>query len=200
METAVKRILSFATAVGKLKRQVRTGWALRGVNRPESVAEHSFRMAAITLALGDSVQVDRDRVMRIALVHDLAEAVVGDIPPESISGVSKAEKQQIELNAMRDLCLETFGCADMACEVFSLWREYEESLTPEAQLVKDFDKIEMILQASEYEVEENQPDDLDLADFYHSVSGRMQTPLGKALLAELVDRRDARNSSESNQD
>ena len=69
------RAVRFAHTVGLLKRQKRTGWVLRGVPLPESVADHSYRMAM--LAMICSVPgVDSGRAVQIALVHDLAEAHV----------------------------------------------------------------------------------------------------------------------------
>ena len=97
--------------------------------------------------------------MKIALVHDMAEALVGDIAPHQ--NISKQDKQKMELEAMekiRDTVGGTIGILYTlhrpilpGQEIFSLWNEYEEQSTPEATIVKQFDKFEMILQALEYE-------------------------------------------------
>lgn len=75
-----------------------------------------------------------------------------------------------------------------AREVAELWHEYEAQSTPEARLLKDFDKLEMIAQAAEYEAA--QPG-LDLQQFFDSTAGKFATPTGKAWAAEVVRRREA---------
>ena len=74
----------FLSRVGALKRTKRTGWLDRGVPaaETESVADHSFRVALLAwLAAPGEPALDRDRVLKLALLHDLAEAVTGDEPP-----------------------------------------------------------------------------------------------------------------------
>lgn len=84
----------------------------------------------------------------MAIVHDLAEAIVGDITPHS--GVTKEAKYQMEREAMDDM-VKTLGSTKEALEIQALWQEYENAATLEALFVKDLDKFEMIVQALEYE-------------------------------------------------
>eukprot|EP00882_Tetradesmus_deserticola_P015811 GHRQ01016850.1.p4 GENE.GHRQ01016850.1~~GHRQ01016850.1.p4 ORF type:complete len:107 (-),score=36.04 GHRQ01016850.1:372-692(-) len=68
-----------------------------------------------------------------------------------------------------------FSCLLAAAqEVDQLWQEYEQQSTPEAHLVKDFDKLEMIMQAHEYE----QSQGLGLQQFFDSTRGRFRTDTG----------------------
>ncbi|NJE26556.1 HD family hydrolase [Thermococcus sp. MV5] len=132
---------------GKLKKLPRMGWLLRGVPHPESVAEHCFRVAIITLFLADElkkrgVSINVERALKIALLHDLAEAKITDLPLEAQNYV---DKKKAERKAMVDI----LGAEKV--EYFELFREYEEEKSLEGRLVKFADKLEMILQAWEYE-------------------------------------------------
>src|SRR5439155_2342810 len=88
--------------------------------------------------------VDRDRLLRLALVHDLAEAKVGDLTPGELP---KAEKHALEAGAMRELA----ALPPNGAELLVLWAEYEANETPEARLAHDLDKVELLLQALDYE-------------------------------------------------
>jgi len=161
------RMLSFLRNVGKLKNLKRTGWVKKGVDLPESVSDHMYRMALCCFLITD-VSVDKGRCMKMALVHDLAEAIAGDITPHC--GVSVEEKRVLEESALNQI-VEVLA-DQTADEIRQLWLEYEEGTTPEALMVKDFDKFEMILQADEYERAQG----LDLDDFFQSTEGKFQTP------------------------
>lgn len=75
---------------------------LRDVNDCESISGHMYRMSILTFLLDGSEGLDQIRCMELALVHDLAESLVGDITP--FCGVSKNEKRAMELKAMQDIC------------------------------------------------------------------------------------------------
>ena len=81
--------------VGQLKRQMRTGWVRQGVqDRVESVADHMYRMAVLALFSEEDAELDVARCVQLAVVHDLAEAEVGDITP--FDGISREQKQAME--------------------------------------------------------------------------------------------------------
>ncbi|CAN6482496.1 unnamed protein product [Victoria cruziana] len=109
-------------------------------------------------------------------------AIVGDIAPSD--GIPKAEKSRREREALEHMC-KLLGGGSRADELSELWMEYEENSTLEAKLVKDFDKVEMILQALEYETEQGR----NLEEFFESTAGKFQTDVGKAWAAEIVSRR-----------
>ncbi|TGZ69715.1 hypothetical protein CRM22_003584 [Opisthorchis felineus] len=131
-------ILQFLSMCGRLKRTVRTGWTRYDINQPESVADHMYRMAlmATVIPTSDQTGISVERLIKMTIVHDLAESVVGDITPHC--NVSKEEKARRESNAMTDLC--NLLPKDNAEEVLNLWIEYNLGQTPEARLCKDFDK------------------------------------------------------------
>ncbi|XP_059074208.1 uncharacterized protein LOC131063902 isoform X3 [Cryptomeria japonica] len=140
--------IDFLTLCQRLKTTKRTGWIYREVKDPESIADHMYRMAAMALIAVDIPGIDRDRCVKMAIVHDIAEAIVGDIAPSD--GISKEEKSQRERKALEEMC-QMLGGGLRAKEIYDLWNEYENNSSPEAKIVKDFDKVEMILQALEYE-------------------------------------------------
>ncbi|VAI56128.1 unnamed protein product [Triticum turgidum subsp. durum] len=108
-----------------------------------------YRMGVMALIAADlPAGVNRDRCVKMAIVHDIAEAIVGDITPAD--GVPKEEKSRREKEALDHMCA-LLGGGSRADEIRELWMEYENNATLEAKVVKDFDKVEMILQALEYE-------------------------------------------------
>jgi putative hydrolases of HD superfamily len=187
---AEERMLRFLHLAGRLKETDRAGWKLRGIEAPESVAEHTFRLALLALVLAPKSDppLDRARCVAMALVHDLAESLVGDITP--YDGVSASEKRRREEAAMRRLS----DLADDA-EILDLWREYDAAATPEARFVKELDKLETVLQASEYGRREGvEPGALD--EFWAMADRRLTSPATRALLAALVREREADGQSE----
>ncbi|KAK9810309.1 hypothetical protein WJX72_008370 [[Myrmecia] bisecta] len=174
--------IDFLTLVSQLKVTKRTGWVRAGVTGPESIADHMYRMGLMAL-ISSPPGVDRDRCVKLAIVHDLAEAIVGDITPSD--NVSKTEKAKREADAMAQIRALLGSETAVGQEVEHLFQEYEDGATPEAQLVKDFDKLEMILQAHEYETTQN----IRLQDFFDSTRGKFQTDIGKAWAAEICQRR-----------
>ena len=131
-----------------------------------------------------STELDTDRCINLSLVHDLAEAKVGDITPHC--GVSDKEKYDLELETMQQIST-MLGPLLGGEEILALWKEYEEVSSEEARLLKDLDKIEMILQAQEYESEGSHDENLN--DFFDSTDGKWRTEIGKAWAAEIVKRR-----------
>ena len=95
-------LLKFMSLVGKLKSTKRTGWVYRCVKSPESVSDHMY-MAISFLLTGreEGANINRDHCIKLALVHDMAECIVGDITP--FDGVSKEEKHKREKQTMEYL-------------------------------------------------------------------------------------------------
>ena len=135
----------------RLKDETRTGWSLRGVADPESVADHSWGTAFLILLYAESAGVNRERAIEIALVHDLAEAVTGDVPTRvaTMDQQDHADaKFHAESHAIRRLT--SAYPPERADEVRALWNEYESRSTPEALFVVDMNLIDMCLKAYVY--------------------------------------------------
>ncbi|QRK11854.1 HD domain-containing protein [Archangium violaceum] len=162
-----------------LKQLFRQGWLRVGLSREncESVAEHSFGVALLCLFLADSYfpEADATKVVRIALLHDLGEAYVGDITPHD--PVSREEKYQRERDAVERILAKL----PRGAEYLALWEEYEHGTSFEARLVRQVDRLEMGLQATIYEHQGAG----DLSQFFASVHKALETPELKAVLAEL---------------
>lgn len=185
-------MIEFLRIVGKLKTLKRTGWVRSGVALPESDSDHMHRAAICAMlipsSLPDGTQIDRDRCIRMALTHDVCEAIAGDFTPEC--PITKEEKHKKEFEAMEEIrrILDGNSVGD---ELMELWEEYERGETIESRFVKDIDKFEMILQADEYE----QHQGLRLDQFFHSTKDYFKTPLFQSLDAELRSQRTLRKSS-----
>nr|ADO28284.1 hd domain-containing protein 2 [Ictalurus furcatus] len=175
-------MLQFMKLVGQLKRVPRTDWVYRNVKQPESVSDHMYRMAMMALTLRDP-GVNRERCMKLALVHDLAECIVGDIAPAD--NISKAEKHRREKEAM--VHITGLLAEDLRQELYQLWEEYESQLSREARVVKELDQLEMILQAHEYEELEGNPGRLQ--EFFISTEGRFHHPEVLALVKSINEER-----------
>ena len=135
-------VLEFLRAAEALKTATRSGWTSAG--DPESVAEHTWRLCLMALALHPSFpDVDFTRLIKICIVHDLGEAIGGDVPaPEQARRtVGKAADER------RDLLQLLAPLPDaLRAEITGLWDEYEAARSPEAKLAKALDKLETILQ------------------------------------------------------
>ncbi|KAI6139800.1 HD domain-containing protein [Pisolithus tinctorius] len=142
--------LAFFHVLERLKIQKRTGWINRNIPNPESIADHMYRMAILAMCTSDA-NLNISKCVLMCIVHDLAEAQVGDITPSE--GISKEEKKRLESEAMHNFVHDMLHGSEAALKIEALWREYEEQQTKEAKFVKDLDRLEMALQAREYEKE-----------------------------------------------
>ncbi|KAJ7114134.1 HD domain-containing protein [Mycena epipterygia] len=145
---APKDRLAFFHLIEKLKTQKRTGWVDNNIPNPESISDHMYRMAMLAMCSSDQ-KLDISKCVMMCLVHDLAEAHVGDIAPRE--GITSAEKRRLEEEAMHNIVHDMLHNSPAAQQIEALWKEYEERQTPEAQFVKDLDRFEMASQALEYE-------------------------------------------------
>ncbi|KAF2368742.1 HD domain [Trinorchestia longiramus] len=180
---ASKKYIDFLSEVSKLKHLDRTGWVLHKVPKPETVSGHMYRMAIAAMTLDHTDNVDTNKVLRMCLVHDLAECQVGDITPQC--GVSEQEKHSREMASMQ--FLTGLISPAVGIDMLNLFKEYEDQSTPESQLVKDLDKFDMILQAFEYEVAYNKPRWLE--EFFQSTEGKFKHPRVVGWVEDLYKRR-----------
>jgi putative hydrolase of HD superfamily len=226
--------LSFISDIcGALKNIKRTGWVMRKIPFPESDADHMHRCAMCALILSQPADprdnyennndmifhptvIDTTRLLRMAVTHDLCEALAGDITPfcDPTVVASKHDKEHDAMQAIRRVVGDPLGQ-----ELCELWKEYEDQQTAESVYCKDIDKFEMLVQALEYEKEHLQhrskvpgdprPDQDSTADgekreegppevyneplrrFYITTNSVMKTPIFRRLDKELRERREA---------
>lgn len=168
---APSAFLSLLDRINDLKRLPRTGWLFAGVPQPESIADHTSAVALLTLVLAAEINsdptahrlsrpLDVGRAVQIALVHDLAESLLTDLPKRSTELISDVVKHAAELNALHQM-LAGHPAQD---EIIRYWQEYSDASTPEGRLVRDVDKLEMIHQALRYEQSGNR----NLEEFFRN--------------------------------
>jgi putative hydrolase of HD superfamily len=151
-------LLDLFLEAANLKRVPRAGWLQRGVPHVESVAEHSFGVVLVTLALADLINcesergsgqalLDLEKVLAMALLHDLAEVRLTDLPVSAVKLFPEAAKSRAEASAIGDL----LAPLPAAGRWTALWQEFEDRSSPEGRLVRDADKLEMMVQCLRYE-------------------------------------------------
>lgn len=150
---------------------------------PETVAAHMYRMAMFSFLIPEASELDRTRCMKIALIHDLAESIVGDISP--FCGIEKEEKRRREHAAILEIA--SLLPAISGDEILKLFEEYEGQATPEAQWVKDCDRYDMIQTAFEYEKRDELPGKHE--EFFESTKGKFLNPFFVNLVEELNKQR-----------
>jgi len=182
----IAAILSFMDRANRLKDTLRSGRTPEG--RQESTAEHSWRLCLLAILLSDELEgVDLLRLIKICIVHDLGEAISGDVPAtRQRAGDDRAARER---NDLVTLCAPLPD--DLKAEMIALWDEYAEAETPEAVIAKGLDKIETMLTHSTG----SNPDDFDYGfNLNYGVEATGRHPLLAAIRAQ-VDARTRKLSS-----
>jgi len=194
--------LRFFQLIGRLKTLRRQGWLDRGVPDPESVADHSFRLALMAwLLASERTELDAERAAVLALAHDVAEAIAGDRTPfdaalragaererlfrqrpvyDPESEAAKTAAERAALQELASLLPRTIGA-----ELIAAWEEYEAGQTAEARFVRQLDKLETVLQALEYRA---QRPALIIDSFVLGALDEVVDPELRRLLAEAIAR------------
>lgn len=176
----------------RLKTTKREGWRRFGISRGESISDHMYRMSLMSMLAPPALasRLDLSKCMKMCLVHDMAESLVGDITP--VDGVPKPEKSRREADTMDYITKSLLGnlyggTSAVGQEIRDIWQEYEDSKTLESQYVHDIDKMELLLQMVEYE--KRGEGRVDLGEFAY-VATNMVLPETKAWAAELLKERE----------
>jgi putative hydrolase of HD superfamily len=140
-------IEKFFEKVLELKNIPRQGWKEKlGIDNPESVADHSYSTATISMILSDMKGLDSEKIIRMALLHDLAESIIGDITPDHITKNEKITKENYAIKQiLKNL---PNGITE---SYFEIWNDYQKKLSKEAILLHEIDKLEMAFQAKFYQ-------------------------------------------------
>ncbi|HAJ37693.1 MAG TPA: phosphohydrolase [Chloroflexi bacterium] len=177
MNHRLTQILDFLRVAEQLKSTLRSGYTAQG--RPESTAEHTWRLCLMAMLFEDAYpDIDHHRLLKLCVIHDLGEALHGDIPAiHQDPAVDKAiEERRYFLQLLAPLP------ADKQRDLLALWDEYHAAETLEARLAKAFDKLETVLQHTQG----RNPPDFDYA--FNLGYARQYTdfdPLTQALRAQI---------------
>ena len=146
-------VLDFIEEIGVLKNLPRTGWRFRGIKDAESIADHCYRVSLLSMILADvlteqDIALDVEKVMRLALLHEVAEARIGDLPFPTLKYIPEKAKTAGERAAVESM-FEHFG--PLQKKYMQLWDEFEKGTSIEGKLVRAADKLELMIQVLEYE-------------------------------------------------
>lgn len=184
--------LELAITAYSLKEEARAGWVLRGVSEPESVAAHSWGTALLCLLFAKEAGVDAERAAAIAVVHDLAESITGDVVARADPAdrdISERKKATLEASAMASL-LPTG--AEHVADVRRLWQDYEDRSDAAARFARDMNLLDMCLQAAHYERERRYDPQFvvpsrgnfeHLDEFFVSAERRLESDVARRLFA-----------------
>lgn len=137
---------TFIQSIFRLKKIKRTGWLAKGkILNGESIADHSYSLSALCMVFSDILGLDTEKVMKMCIIHDLAESIIGDIMPGEIPD---KEKKMKENKVMKSILFSL--PVSVRIDYFGIWKEFLLNGSKEAQLVHKVDKLEMLLQAREY--------------------------------------------------
>ncbi|MDY6776911.1 MAG: HD domain-containing protein [Candidatus Nanohaloarchaea archaeon] len=184
--------IDFLMKAMELKDEKRTGWEVRGVEEPESVADHSWGVAFLSFLFAEEAGTDREKAVRMGLLHDLHESVSGDIMSSDLSEPEEREKKRREEEGFQELLELAEGERDDLAEVRE---EYEERRTETARFVKDMDRLETALQALFYRTNERYRDGEEffrkwdgMEEFFEGVREEFDTEKAKRVFDLLEDR------------
>jgi putative hydrolase of HD superfamily len=175
-------ILDFFKTAANLKNISRQGWVDNlSITNPESVADHSYSMVMMCMVISDLGNYNSEKIIKMALLHDLAESKIGDYTPNQIP---KEEKTEIENNAFIEIIEKLPDTIKL--QYLEIWQEYQENNSPESKLVHQIDRLEMALQAKLYQKEGYSKEKLE--SFFESAKTDISEPKLKELFTMIIDK------------
>lgn len=184
---SAKRIVNFFNTTNKSKKILRSGWMREKIKNPESVAEHSSQMTIIAMILADKLRVDKDKLLKMTMLHDIGEVITQDLVwsrGKSINIEKRSKKERLEKKGIYKI-FKTIGKVD---EYIKIYREMTERISPESIIFWQLDKLELALQALEYEKEQNKR----LDEFFINADNAIRTPFLKKILKEILKKRSSK--------
>jgi putative hydrolase of HD superfamily len=182
-------LLKFSETIGKLKSIRRSGWISQaGIDEPESVADHSFRTTVLAMCICDLSGANAEKIIRMILLHDIHEAHTGDFDQETKKQLGTHQVRSQQRSAIKNIL--SLLPPKIEGQYQALWSEFEAQETFDAILANDIDKIEMVIQALEYEKEGYDSAKLDV--FWKSTESDLKTSLVQDLFRYLASLREHR--------
>ena len=162
----INSLLEFISLAEKLKTTLRHSWT-SNPERQESVAEHTWLMSLLALVLFEHIDtpVDKLKSLKMILVHDLGEAILGDIPAFEKSNRQET-KHTDEKKAITKIAF-TLTNKKVANEIVSLWEEFEVGISNEAKFAVAMDKIEVLIQHNNADIKSWADGDFNNSPYYH---------------------------------
>ena len=174
-------IEKFFEKVLELKNVPRQGWKEKvNITNPESVADHSYSTAVISMILSDIEGLNSEKIIKMALLHDLAESIIGDITPEHITNNEKIVKEN---QAMKSI-LKNLP-SNSAKLYFEIWNEYQNNSSQESKLLHDIDKLEMAFQAKFYQEKGIAKE--KLVSFYNTAKKEIKNKNLRDMLSNIIE-------------
>lgn len=183
-------LLELFLRANESKRIPRTGWGMHGIGEPESVAEHTYSLSFLTLQLAPmlsdrhSFPLNINKLVKMAILHDIGEIETGDIVVSRgaiIDLQKRRDKEEKEKKGIQKLFKET-DKSNLAVNLFS---EMIERETLEANIFWQLDKLDMAIQALDYELQHKK----DLSEFFENARANITDEFLTELLNEAIHRR-----------
>ncbi|OLB67727.1 hypothetical protein AUI06_12830 [archaeon 13_2_20CM_2_52_21] len=175
-------LVGFWQYAAKLKHEQRKGWRKRVQGRVESVADHSYAVALLALYEGERRGYNLEKILKLALIHDLEEAIIGDLTPRDKRRRGLARVRRDREMAMRELVSKL--PAKTRPSYLRLWTDLRMGKSREARLVHQLDKVEMAFQANEYGKRTGQG---KMRDFYGTAMRETKDTMLKRALASFIE-------------
>ncbi len=190
MQSKKQDYLNFFKTVGKSKRLLRTGWVREKVKNPESIAEHSFRVGVLAMVLADELKINKEKLMKMALIHDLGETSTGDIVWTRGELVDIKTRELKEKEELRGL-IRLFSNIEDGEKFIKIFEEMVNSSTKDAKIFWQIDKLEMVLQAFEYEEEQ----EVLLEEFFLNADLFIKDKIIREIFEEILGERQTKKRS-----
>ena len=174
-------ILDFFKDASNLKNIPRQGWIDKlSIDHPESVADHSYSMSIMAMIISDLGNYDSEKILKMVLLHDLAESKIGDFTPGQIS---KEKKEKIENNAFYEMIGKLPRSIKSKYE--EIWKEYQQQTSLESQIVHQIDRLEMVLQAKMYQKSGSSKE--NISSFLQTAKSEITHPKLKEIFTKIVE-------------
>jgi len=173
-------ILDFLKTAANLKKISRQGWVDKlSLDNPESVADHSYSMAVMSMVISDLENYNSEKILKMVLLHDLAESKIGDYTPEQLSN---EKKNKLENSAFEKIIKNLPDL--IKSQYLQIWQEYQENTSPESKIVHQIDRLEMALQAKIYQKDGHSQEKLE--SFFKSAKTHITDPKLKELFTKII--------------
>ena len=171
----------FFKIVLDLKNIQRKGWVNKlGIKNPESVADHSYSMTLMSMVFSQLNGLNTNKIVKMSLLHDLAESDVGDFTPDEIP---KDKKLELENNAMKNILKKLPN--ELIDEYQTIWDEFQLRRSAESIFVHEMDKLEMVFQAKQY-LDEGYPKE-KIQPFIDSAKDEIKNKNLKEIISKLFE-------------